>query len=142
MTLTGQYAERAKGSYKTMEGRTLLSAVRQALALLDEQMKKPASYERGAKIASILSALELATDQYDLFGEKDRRRKKNQKSVRIIMDGGLIQEVRNIPQGIEIEVFDYDCSAQGDDHPNMTKDEQGKPVFVNYWPDHGKRPPK
>lgn len=73
MTLTGQYAERAKGSYKTVEGRALLSAVRRALALLDEQMKKPASYERGAKIASILSALELSADRYDLYGEKDRR---------------------------------------------------------------------
>lgn len=74
--LTGDYARRASCIYKTIEGRELLAAVRSALKLLDAEMTKPASVERGERIASICSGLELAADRYDLYGEKDRRRRK------------------------------------------------------------------
>jgi hypothetical protein len=75
--LTGEYAVSATKNYKTVEGRQLLAAVRQAVLLIDEEMKKPPSNERGRRIGQITSALEMAADSYDLFGEKDRRRKKN-----------------------------------------------------------------
>ena len=74
MSLTGSYAERAEKTYKTVEGRALLAAVREVLRLMDAEMKKPSSNERGKKLGRIFTALELAADQYDLFGEKDRRK--------------------------------------------------------------------
>lgn len=75
MSLSGRYAEDAKRNYKTVEGKALLAAVREFLRLLDEEMKKPSSNERGGNIGRLASSLELAADRYDLFGEKDRRRK-------------------------------------------------------------------
>lgn len=74
MVLTGEYAERAKRNYKTAEGKQLLAAVRIALGLLDAEMDSPSTPERGKKIAAIINNLEIAADQYDLYGEKDRRR--------------------------------------------------------------------
>jgi len=56
-----------------------------------------------------------------------------QKPIRIVMDGGLISEVHNIPPGMTVEVYDYDVEGQDITHPNMTKDEKGKRVFVNLW---------
>jgi len=73
MSLTGDYAKRASKTYKTVEGRQLLSAVREFLRLLDIEMKAPSSNERGQRIGELATALEIATDVYDLFGEKDRR---------------------------------------------------------------------
>jgi hypothetical protein len=53
--------------------------------------------------------------------------------IRIILEGGLIQEIRNIPDGVTIEVFDYDVEGSGRDHPNVIKDEQGEYVFHNIY---------
>ena len=82
MSLGGRYAEDAKKSYKTVEGRELLAAVREAIRLIDEEMDKPSSRERGMSISIIVGALEFAADRYDLFGEKDRRRKLAQRQQR------------------------------------------------------------
>lgn len=76
MSLGGRYAEEAKKNYKTVEGRELLAAVREAILLIDEEMKQPSSLERGQRMARITGNLEMAADQYDLYGEKDRRRKR------------------------------------------------------------------
>lgn len=77
MTLAGRYAEDAKRSYKTVEGRRLLAHVREAIRLIDDAVKNiPSGVERGRRIGKIVSALEFSADQYDLYGEKDRRRKK------------------------------------------------------------------
>jgi len=54
------------------------------------------------------------------------------KPTRIVMEGGLIQEVLNMPPGLILEVFDYDTDIDAD-HPNVQKDEQGDDVFINYW---------
>ncbi len=75
MSLTGEYAKRAAESFKTVEGRQLLSDVREALRLMDEAMREPSTAYRGQQIGKIMTALEMAADRYDLFGEKDRRRK-------------------------------------------------------------------
>ena len=72
--LTGDYAKQAVKAYKTVEGRELLASVREAVRLLDIEMKKPPSMERGGRIGAICTGLEMAADRYDLFGEKDRRR--------------------------------------------------------------------
>jgi len=47
------------------------------------------------------------------------------------MEGGLIQNVTNVPVDTVIEVYDYDVDDRN--HPNVTKDEEGTPVFVNFW---------
>jgi hypothetical protein len=67
-------AAEAKKNYKTVEGRQLLAAVREAVRLIDEEMAHPSTVERGKRISAVMNALEVAADIYDLYGEKDRRR--------------------------------------------------------------------
>src|SRR6266700_2630058 len=62
MALSGRYAEDAKRSYKTVEGRQFLAAVRDAICRIDEEMEQPSSNERGKRIAIIAGALEFAAD--------------------------------------------------------------------------------
>ena len=76
MSLTGSYATDAAKTYKTIEGRQLLASVREVLAAVDVEMCKPSTVERGKRLAVIMNLLEMAADSYDLFGEKDRRKKK------------------------------------------------------------------
>lgn len=74
MSLTGEFAGRATKSYKTVEGRALLKAVREALSQMDKVMRISSTVERGKQIGQIMTFLEMQADCYDLFGEKDRRR--------------------------------------------------------------------
>jgi ribosomal protein L2 len=37
------------------------------------------------------------------------------KSIVVIMEGGLIQDIQNIPEGTEIEVVDFDAKDCGTD---------------------------
>ena len=75
MTFSGDYAERASKTYKTIEGKRLLAAVREFLTLLDAEMKASFELERAKRVAKLANALDIEADCYDLFGEKDRRRK-------------------------------------------------------------------
>ena len=79
MSLSGRYSKDAERNYKTVEGRALLAAVREFLRLIDSEMKVPQRYTRGweSKMARLANGLEIAADAYDLFGEKDRRRKRS-----------------------------------------------------------------
>jgi hypothetical protein len=54
-------------------------------------------------------------------------------AIRILMDGGLIQAVHNVPDDVVLEVYDYDIEGQDLGHPNMKQDEAGHPVFINRW---------
>lgn len=41
------------------------------------------------------------------------------KTIKIYVQGGMIQEIENIPKGITIEVMDFD--TEGADEENITK---------------------
>jgi hypothetical protein len=75
--LTGKYAARAAKTYKTKEGRELLASVRMVLSAMDNAMRGPSTPERGRRIGQIMTALDLAADRYDLFGEKPRKPRGN-----------------------------------------------------------------
>ena len=77
--LTGEYAARARKSYKTLEAKKFLAAVREGIVRIDLEMKKPSSPERGGRIAEITSAIEMAADSFDLYGEQGPRRRKKGK---------------------------------------------------------------
>lgn len=67
----------------------------------------------------------------DIGDEKSR-------PIRIVIDGGLVQGITNIPAGIVIEVLDYDVEGADRTHPNMAKDQDDKWMFQNIWTSHGK----
>ena len=49
----------------------------------------------------------------------------------IIVEGGLIQDISNIPHDIEIEVRDYD--TDGADEENTKKDSDGDEYLIGIW---------
>jgi hypothetical protein len=53
-------------------------------------------------------------------------------NIIIKMDGGLIQDILNIPPGIEIEVRDY-YATEGDDDGRILTDEEGKRYYPTLW---------
>lgn len=55
--------------------RDLTSMVARAIAAIDAEMKRPASNERGARIAQITNALELENDIAKRFGLSNRTAK-------------------------------------------------------------------
>jgi hypothetical protein len=74
--LTGTYARRAAKSHKTKEGVELLTTVRAFIARMDVAMRQPSTFQRGQEVAHLITALGMAADLYDLFGEKKKKEKK------------------------------------------------------------------
>ncbi len=62
-------------------------------------------------------------------GWKTKRR--NSKPIILFMEGGLIQSVSGIPEGLTIVVRDYDtCDTS---NPRVHKDADGDLYFENSW---------
>jgi len=55
--------------------------------------------------------------------------------IRVIVSGGNIQDIQNIPAGIIVEVFDYDCELEDTDEV----DSIGDPVVKSEWFPESKR---
>ena len=56
------------------------------------------------------------------------------KKLLIVVEGGLIQDIKNIPEGLEIEIRDYDADQYSyDDLEAMKADEDGRRYFVTEW---------
>jgi len=54
----------------------------------------------------------------------------------VIVEGGLIQDISNIPKDIEIEVHDYDCDSEPDPnnkHNNTREDSDGAYYWQSTW---------
>ena len=49
--------------------------------------------------------------------------------IRIIVSGGVVQDVQNIPPGIVVELWDYDCETEDTDET----DSIGDPVVKSDW---------
>jgi hypothetical protein len=56
----------------------------------------------------------------------------DKKIINITVEGGVIQDISNIPDDISIEVHDYDCDTEPDpdDEYNSTKEDQNGDF---YW---------
>lgn len=53
----------------------------------------------------------------------------SKKTITIIVEDGMIQDILDIPDDIEIRLQDYDCDQECDgDDPRIQKDEDGE-----YW---------
>ena len=50
--------------------------------------------------------------------------------IRIIVTGGVVQEVHNVPPGCIVEVWDYDTDADAD---GVEFDSIGDPVLKAEW---------
>ena len=50
--------------------------------------------------------------------------------IRIIVSGGVVQEVQNIPAGFIVDVWDYDCDSEDD---GVELDSIGDPVLKSEW---------
>jgi hypothetical protein len=78
---------------------------------------------------------------YDIIGryadESDARKRldfeRNRQSsnrIRIIVSGGVVQDVQNIPPGVIVELWDYDCEESDD---GVESDSIGDPVLKSEW---------
>lgn len=54
--------------------RTLISATEAAINLIDAEMKKPSTAERGSRVAEILNSLELSKDIAKRYGLTAKKR--------------------------------------------------------------------
>lgn len=54
-----------------------------------------------------------------------------QKTITIILGGGLIQEIEGIPDDVRIVVRDYD--VEGADEQELSADENGNECFESIW---------
>jgi hypothetical protein len=50
--------------------------------------------------------------------------------IRVIVSGGVIQEVQNIPAGVVVDVWDYDCDESDD---GVEFDSIGDPIVKAQW---------
>lgn len=53
--------------------------------------------------------------------------------ILITVDGGIIQDICDIPDNIEIEVHDYDCDEYETDDNNVETDENGDEYWKSIW---------
>ena len=49
--------------------------------------------------------------------------------IRIIVSGGIVQEIQNIPPGVIVELWDYDCETED----TSETDSIGDPVLKSEW---------
>jgi len=52
------------------------------------------------------------------------------KRIRVIVSGGVIQDVTGIPPGFIVDVWDYDCESDDD---GVELDSIGDPVLKSEW---------
>ena len=52
------------------------------------------------------------------------------KRIRIIVSGGVIQDVQNVPAGFIVDVWDYDCAMEDD---GTELDSAGDPYIASQW---------
>ncbi len=53
------------------------------------------------------------------------------KTIKITVEGGVIQNITGIPEGIAIAVFDYD--TEGNDLETLRQDEDGEDCIISLW---------
>ncbi len=54
------------------------------------------------------------------------------KEIKVIVSGGLVQDIQDIPEGIRVKVLDYDSDGIDESHP-CTKKIDGEWAFVGVW---------
>jgi hypothetical protein len=52
--------------------------------------------------------------------------------IDVIVEGGIIQEVRNIPKGVTVRVIDYDIEGTTDDLKESPYDPEQQ-CLINEW---------
>ena len=67
-------------------------------------------------------------DDSPILGVTNMKRK-----IIIIMDGGLIQDIANIPDDIVIEVRDYDIEGTSLEEDELSEDSSGKQYIASQW---------
>ncbi len=55
------------------------------------------------------------------------------KTITVIVEGGMIQDVIGIPKGVRVEVHDYDTEGGDPDIESIETDRQGGRHFVSLW---------
>ena len=57
---------------------------------------------------------------------------KERHKIHIFMQGGLIQDIQNVPRGCVVYVYDYDL--EGVDPEDIQADGVGDPCTITEWP--------
>lgn len=60
------------------------------------------------------------------------------KIINITVEGGIIQNIDDIPEDIEIHVKDFDCDSEPEeDSDHIRKNEDGDCYWFNIWSNEG-----
>lgn len=65
------------------------------------------------------------------------------KIINITVEGGIIQNIDNIPEDIEVHVMDFDCDSEPEEYPedalagNIRKNEDGDHYWFSIWDSKG-----
>lgn len=54
------------------------------------------------------------------------------RTITVIVEGGLVQDIQGIPKGIRVKVLDYDSDGIDESHP-CAKKINGDWAFVGIW---------
>ncbi len=54
------------------------------------------------------------------------------KEIKVIVFGGLVQDIQGKPEGIRVKVLDYDNEGIDEEHP-CAKEINGEWIFVGIW---------
>ena len=71
-----------------------------------------------------------STTQENVAVEK-RKKQGVAHTITVIVEGGMVQEVRDVPPGIEVVIQDYD--TEGVDEEELLDDEDGEDYFEAAW---------
>jgi len=56
------------------------------------------------------------------------------KTINITVEGGVIQDIWDIPEGVEIRIVDYDCEEEvSKDFPNVRVNADGDRYYESIW---------
>ena len=54
------------------------------------------------------------------------------KEITIIVEGGLIQEIKGVPKNVSVKVVDFDCDEELGDREEV-KEVKGRLAWVTQW---------
>lgn len=55
------------------------------------------------------------------------------KIITVIVEGGVIQDILDMPDDIQIHVKDFDCDSEPEDNGGVREDEDGNCYWFNIW---------
>ncbi len=55
------------------------------------------------------------------------------KTIVVVVEGGVIQNILHIPRGVRVQVRDYDAEGEDRSDPRIKRDRVGDPYYCATW---------